>query len=100
MSPVKEALSPSDIKSRLLRLPGWSFENNAILKTLSFPTYLAGLEYVERLGRDANQRDHHPSIILDYKKVTVTFSTHSAKGVTELDFEGAEQAERLFSESR
>jgi 4a-hydroxytetrahydrobiopterin dehydratase len=45
---------------------------------------------------DAEAADHHPDILITYKRVTLTFSTHSDGGLTEKDFEGARQADALL----
>jgi 4a-hydroxytetrahydrobiopterin dehydratase len=39
--------------------------------------------------------DHHPDLLINYKRVMVTYSTHSAGGLTVKDFEGAAAANRL-----
>lgn len=98
MSRIKEALPQSDVESRLKSFPNWTQKNNALVRVLEFPTYLDGLEFVNKLGHEAERMDHHPSIVLDYKKVTVKYSTHSAGGITELDFQAAELVDRLARE--
>ena len=54
---------------------------------------LAGLPVGQRLeslevvdGQLAERADHHPDILIKYRKVTLTLSTHSAGGLTEKDF--------------
>ena len=42
----------------------------------------------------AEAADHHPDILINYKRVTLTYSTHSEGGLTEKDFEGAAAADR------
>ena len=39
----------------------------------------------------AERADHHPDILISYRKVTLTLSTHSASGLTEKDFSLAAQ---------
>jgi 4a-hydroxytetrahydrobiopterin dehydratase len=46
-----------------------------------------------RLAFDAEAADHHPDLLVSYKRVTVTWSTHSEGGVTEKDVAGARQAD-------
>lgn len=53
------------------------------------------MAYTVRLALAAETADHHPDILISYKRVTVTFSTHSAGGLTGKDFAGAEEATRL-----
>jgi 4a-hydroxytetrahydrobiopterin dehydratase len=48
-----------------------------------------------RLGFAAEAADHHPDILINYKRVTLTYSTHSAGGLTDKDFVGAEEATRI-----
>jgi 4a-hydroxytetrahydrobiopterin dehydratase len=38
--------------------------------------------------------DHHPDILIRYNKVTLTLSTHDASGITEKDFNLAEQIDK------
>ena len=43
----------------------------------------------------AEAADHHPDILINYKRVTLTYSTHSEGGLTEKDFAGAAMADRV-----
>lgn len=47
-------------------------------RTFAFPSYLAGLEFANAVGREAERQNHHPDIVIGYKKVTVTTTTHDA----------------------
>ena len=96
MAEPKQVLTPPEIVKRMKDLPGWSLENNALVRTYLFPDYLPGLDFVSRLAHEADRMDHHPRIVLDIKMVTVEYSTHSAGGITPLDFEGAKTADRLM----
>jgi 4a-hydroxytetrahydrobiopterin dehydratase len=50
---------------------------------------------VDRLAPEAEAADHHPDILINYKRVTLTYSTHSEGGLTAKDFEGAAMADRV-----
>ena len=43
----------------------------------------------------AEAADHHPDILVNYKRVTLTYSTHSEGGLSPKDFEGAAAADGL-----
>jgi 4a-hydroxytetrahydrobiopterin dehydratase len=43
----------------------------------------------------AEQSDHHPDITLNYNKVTLNLSTHSAGGLTNKDFDLAGHIEKI-----
>ena len=60
----------------------------------SFPDAVA---FVTRLAFDAEAADHHPDIHINYKRVTLTFSTHSEGGLTEKDFDGARAVDAIAS---
>jgi 4a-hydroxytetrahydrobiopterin dehydratase len=92
------AISSADIENRLTSLPGWSFQDNSLVKTHDFSSYVAALDFVYALGHEAEEADHHPEINLNYKKATIRWSTHSAGGVTDADFQMARRSQVLIDE--
>ena len=88
-------LTPEQARANLAELPGWELVDNAITRTFKFTDFAEAIAYVVRLGFAAEAVDHHPDIDVRYKKVTLTYSTHSEGGLTEKDFAGAETATRL-----
>jgi 4a-hydroxytetrahydrobiopterin dehydratase len=89
------AITEKDARKRLEQLPGWTLEKAAIRRQFTFSGFADALAFVLRLGFDAEAEDHHPDILINYKRVTLTYSTHSAGGLTEKDFKGAEGATAL-----
>jgi 4a-hydroxytetrahydrobiopterin dehydratase len=87
-------LSTAEIDARLSSLPGWSRENDAVTRQFTFAGFPDAIAFVTRLAFDAEAADHHPDLQVSYKRVTVTWSSHDAGGVTEKDFAGVEQADR------
>src|SRR5687768_8704629 len=91
-------ISPDDARSRVERLPGWTLDGDAIRKQFTFDGFASAVAFVVRIGFDAEAADHHPDVLIsNYKKVTLTFTTHSAGGLTEKDFAAAEKADAVFS---
>ena len=86
-------LSRYDINSALRDLPGWRFDNNAIVKEFTFPGFPEAAAFVNRLVPGSEAADHHPDLAVSYRRVTVTFSTHSEGGVTAKDIAGARLAD-------
>ncbi len=84
-----------EAKKRLHNLPGWALDQAAIRRQFTFSGFADALAFVVRLGFDAEAADHHPDILVNYKRVTLTYSTHSEGGLTEKDFKGAETATAL-----
>ena len=88
-------LSIDEAKQRLQRLNGWTLDGDAIRKQFTFKDFMAAIAFVNRLAPNADAADHHPDILINYKRVTLTSATHSAGGLTEKDFAGAAEADRV-----
>jgi 4a-hydroxytetrahydrobiopterin dehydratase len=91
-------LSADQVEAKLAGVSGWTQDGSAIRRQYTFDGFASAIAFVVRIGFDAEAADHHPDILLSgYKKVTVTFTTHSAGGLTEKDFAGAAAADRVFA---
>ncbi len=88
-------LTPSEVESRLTQRPGWTVRGDALVRLFTFMSFADAIAFVTRLGFDAEAADHHPDLAISYRKVTVTWSTHSDGGITEKDFVGTEQADAI-----
>jgi 4a-hydroxytetrahydrobiopterin dehydratase len=88
-------ISTEDIRRRLAGMSGWTFEHEAIVRSLEFPTFPDAVAFVTRLAFDAQAADHHPDLTVSYKRVKVVWSTHSEHGVTEKDFDGAKRTDAI-----
>ena len=76
----------------LKELSGWVREGDSIRRQFVFAGFPDAVAFVVRLGFTAEVADHHPGLLIDYKRVTATYTTHSEGGLTEKDFEGAKAA--------
>ena len=88
-------LSTDEIERRLASLPGWSRQGSGIVRQFTFSGFPEAIAFVGRLVTGAEAADHHPDISINYRRVTLTYSTHSEGGVTLKDFDGAAMADRL-----
>jgi 4a-hydroxytetrahydrobiopterin dehydratase len=91
-------LDAGQAAERLKTLAGWALDGSAVRRKFTFDDFAAAIAFVVRLGFEADAVDHHPDILINYKRVTLTYSTHSAGGLTEKDFAGAEAAAKLAAE--
>jgi 4a-hydroxytetrahydrobiopterin dehydratase len=87
-------LSEQEVQEQLKRLMDWAVEGRAIRKQYTFSDFPAAIAFVNRLVPDVEAADHHPDIIINYRRVTLLFSTHSEGGLTQKDFDGAAMADR------
>jgi 4a-hydroxytetrahydrobiopterin dehydratase len=88
-------LSRADVAQHIKGLDGWTLDGNTIRKQYTFADFPAAIAFVNRLAPKAEAVDHHPDILINYKRVTLTYSTHSEGGLTAKDFDGAATADTL-----
>ena len=90
------ALTDKQITKRLSKLNGWAREGSTISKTFKLDTYMAGLAFASAIGTVCEARNHHPDMMIGWRKVTVSFTTHDAGSeLTEKDFDAAEAIDAL-----
>ena len=90
------ALSQTEIQGKLRGLPGWELvKNKTIQKKFTFGNFKEALAFVNHVGELAEKSDHHPDITVNYNKVILSLSTHSAGGLTVKDFELAGHIEKI-----
>jgi len=85
-------LENDKIHEYLEEVEGWELEQGGsagltrIKKTFKFKTFLESIDFVNRVAGLAEQENHHPDIIIRYRKVTFELVTHAIKGLSENDF--------------
>ena len=87
-------LTRQQIDEQLKTLDGWTLDGNAIRKQFTFKGFPDAVAFVNRLVPDAERADHHPDITINYRRVTLSWSTHDEGGLTAKDVEGARMADR------
>ena len=88
-------LTSDEARNLLQTLPGWRLEGETLQRQFTFQNFADAATFLVRLGFDAEAADHHPDMLIQYKRVTLTFTTHSAGGLTPRDFDGAKAATQL-----
>jgi 4a-hydroxytetrahydrobiopterin dehydratase len=96
MTDEKDALNQGEIDKRLAALPTWKQEDKALVRVQTFPQYKDALDFVYAVGLAAEQHNHHPDIVMNFKRVTVRYWTHTARGISALDFRLAAVVEGLI----
>jgi 4a-hydroxytetrahydrobiopterin dehydratase len=94
----RSKLSDLEIQRALGTLPGWARRGEVLVKTYTWPTFGAGIDFVQRVARAADAVDHHPDIDIRYTKITCTLSSHDAGGITDDDLALAKTIEGLATE--
>ena len=87
---------PDEIAGKLAReLPRWKYEDGWIRRTYKTASWKGTLMAINAVGHLAEAAWHHPDIRASYAWVEVKLKTHSAKGVTDKDFELARKIEEV-----
>ena len=90
-----EHLSIKEIHERLEELKGWEMLGNEITKEFNLKDFKEAMEFVNKVGEEAERENHHPDILIKYNRVIITLTTHSANGLTYKDFKLAKIIEQL-----
>lgn len=80
-----QRLSDEVVRNALRTLPRWSGDGRAIAAAFSFDSYEAGVAFAVQIALLAQRMDHHPELTIGWRRVTVTYTTHDAGGVTARD---------------
>ncbi len=95
---MPERLADNKVTEQLNTLSGWQRSGDQIEKDFEFKDFAKALAFVNQVGDEAERMDHHPDIFLhSWNKVKISLTTHSAKGLTENDFELARKIQKLQS---
>ena len=88
-----------DIEKYLSQLPGWQITEMAgikhLEKTYIFRNFDQALQFTNKVGAIAEQAKHHPAILTEWGKVTVTWWTHKIAGLHVNDFIMAAKTEEI-----
>lgn len=88
-------LSDAEVEYALAGITGWTREGGTITKIFAFATFPDGIAWVDQVAVAAERLDHHPDLDIRYTRITATLATHSAGGLTALDFELAKVMDAL-----
>lgn len=90
-------LSDAEIKTKLMELDkAWTaMGDDYLVRSFQTGNFAAGLNLVNRIGKLAEARNHHPDVTLTYPEVEVRISTHSVAGITDADFDLAAEIDSL-----
>lgn len=95
---MPERLSPEQIQARLRALKGWELKESQIEKLFKCGDFRGAIRFVGQVADLAEAADHHPDVYIRFHRVTLILTTHSAKGLTENDFNLAEQIDAIGPE--
>ena len=93
-------LTDAEIEDLLLHIHQWQVKEvngmKRLEKVFKFKNFAQALEFTNKVGAIAEEADHHPMIITEYGRATVTWWTHKIGGLHKNDFIMAAKTDRLL----
>lgn len=83
-------VTPEQVEQLKPQIPDWDLVEidgiPRLTRTFKFKDFAQALDFTNRVGAIAEKEDHHPAILTEWGKVTVTWWTHKIRGLHENDF--------------
>lgn len=96
-------VSDEELKELIKLIPDWNIEvrDNVMQleKSFAFPNYPAAVAFTNLLAEVSEDEGHHPAILLEWGKVTVTWWSHKIKALHRNDFIMAAKTDTIFTTS-
>ncbi len=93
-------LTSEEINKFKLQIPDWEIVNikgvNQLKCTFKFSNFTEALSFTNKIGEISEKQGHHPSILTEWGKVTVTWWTHKINGLHMNDFIMASKTDNLY----
>ena len=67
-------------------------------KTFLFKNYRQSFGFVSQIVLLAEKKNHHPTITLEYKSVTIALISHDMNEITERDIDLAKQIDKIYDQ--
>ena len=94
------ALKKKEIEELLIKIPSWIiYEDEGIKKLIcsfAFSNYQQSVDFTIKIANLAEKEDHHPDILLEWGKVTVTWWSHKINGLHMNDFICASKTDDIY----
>jgi 4a-hydroxytetrahydrobiopterin dehydratase len=94
-------LGDDDLARLLSQVPEWRVVEREgerrLERVFKFGDFAQALDFTDRVGELAEAEDHHPALLTEWGRVTVTWWTHKIHGLHLNDFVMAAKTDRLFS---
>lgn len=92
-------MSDAAVLSKLSDLPNWSLDTQrgAITREFVLPDFVQAFAFMGHVAGAAETHNHHPEWRNVYNKVTITWTTHDARGLTDKDIRLARLCDELYA---
>jgi 4a-hydroxytetrahydrobiopterin dehydratase len=63
----------------------------------AFKNFVQALAFTNQVGGMAEEEDHHPALLTEWGKVTVSWWTHAIQGLHQNDFVAAAKTDQIYA---
>jgi 4a-hydroxytetrahydrobiopterin dehydratase len=95
-------LNKDEIGELAGKLPGWKvFEKDSEARleaSFKFENFRKAMDFTNQVAQVSNEEDHHPAILTEWGKVTVTWWSHRIKGLHQNDFIMAAKTSKIYGD--
>lgn len=92
---------PEDAELLMAQIPDWTLvldeHGDRLERTYRFGNFMEALAFTKRVGRLAERAEHHPTLLTEWGRVRVTWTTKKIHGLHRNDFIMAARTDRLFA---
>ena len=92
-----DKLSNSEVAEGLKSLEGWSVTDSRLQKHFDFANFPELISFAVRVGFMAEATNHHPDMLIQYRRLTFILWTHEVTGLTKKDLDLAKQIEAALN---
>ena len=93
-------LTDGDSQLLIKKIPEWTIKKRSEIDQLervfTFSNFKYAIEFTDKVAAMAENQAHHPKLITEWGKVTVTWWSHKIKGLHQNDFICAAKTDELI----
>jgi 4a-hydroxytetrahydrobiopterin dehydratase len=97
------ALTQDEAGDLLAQTPGWQIVEREgiprLERVFTFPDFAHALAFTNSIGAIAEAEGHHPALLTEWGRVTVTWWTHAIRGLHRNDFISAAKTSAAYDEA-
>lgn len=94
-------VTDQELRELIGEIPDWVVEvRDGIMqleRVFSFPNFASALGFTNRVGDLAEEQGHHPALLTEWGRVTVTWWSHKIRGLHRNDFIMSAKTDALYA---
>ncbi len=97
-----QPVTHAEFRNLIIKIPAWRRETRKgvrrLVREFNFIGFDEAFEFSGRIADLAREQDHHPTMLVEYGKVTIRWWTHKINGLHLNDFIMAARTDDIFRE--